>query len=192
MIRNDGELFEAIDLASEALQDIQNYLGPDCNWDNVKIKFPRGYLRTASHFRRRITFLEDKNIRDNLAYAYVQTDVYLWLLNRTDLSGIAKEMTIKSAIVLIASISETLAVAGTKVVIGKKHSFCARCDKMLEKEIISDGLCADLQWLWNARSAIHIYDINHRELEKYNMDDFNRAVLTSKQLEEDLAAWSMK
>ena len=187
MIRSDDELFEAIDLVDEALQDIHDYVGPDYDWDNVRIRFPRGYLRTAGEFRRRIAFIEDKNVRDNLAYALIQSDVYLWLLNRTDLFGVAREMTIKSAIILMASIIETLAVVGTKGHIGRKHSFCARCARMVDKGIISQKVSEDLQWLWGTRSAIHIYDLDHRELEKYSMRHFNRAVRASQRLEDALA-----
>ena len=117
-----------------------------------------------------------------MAYALIQSDVYRWLTNRTDIFGTAKEMVMKSGIALMGSICETMAIDGTKGIIGKNHSFCERCSRMVTKEIISEDLKDELHWLWKARSAIHIYEINHREHEKYKMNDYNRAIKATREL----------
>ncbi len=181
MISNDKELVKAVDIVNNRLQQIQDYLGED-NPDIGRIKLPKGYIRTVKHFRDRLIFISDENVRDNLAYALVQSDVYLWLINRTSLYGVAREMTIKSAITSAGSISETLTVTGTEGLIGKKHSFCERCNRMVDLKIISGRLRDQLHWLWEIRSGTHIYEIGYREYKKYKLSDYNRAVAASRGL----------
>ncbi len=174
MIADDNELKQAVAIVDEHIQQIQDYLGQTTHADG-KIRFPRNFIRTASHFRERLSFIKDANIRDNLAYALIQSDVYRWLTNRTDIFGTAKEMIIKSGIALMGSICETMAIDSTKGIIGRRHSFCDRCTRMVTKRMISEDVKNELHWLWDARAAIHIYEIDHREYEKYQMKDYNRA-----------------
>jgi hypothetical protein len=191
MISTDRELVNAVALVNDRLQQIQNYLG-DNNPDIGRVKIPKGYIRPVKHFKDRLHFVSDNSIKTNLAYALVQSDVYLWVINRMDLYGVAREMTLKFAIALIGSISETLAVAGTDGIIGKRHSFCKRCDRMVELQIISDQLRKNLQWLWEIRSGIHIYDIGHTEYKKYNLKDFNRAVKAGRKFMDSLEVFHEK
>jgi len=185
LITDNDELIEAVEIVDEHIQHIQDYLGQD-NHAAGKIRFPRKFIRTADHFRKELAFIKDDNIRDNLAYALIQSDVYRWLTNRTDLFGTAKEMVMKSGIALMGSICETMAIDGTKGIIGKKHSFCERCNRMVDKGFISENLKDELHWLWETRAAIHIYEINHREHEKYKMTDYNRAIKATRGLRDAL------
>jgi hypothetical protein len=175
MIADDNELKQAVAIVNKHIQQIQDYLGQVSHADG-KIRFPRNFIRTASHFRERLSFIKDKNIKDNLAYALIQSDVYRWLTDRTDIFGTAKEMIMKSEIALMASICETMAIDATKGVIGRRHSFFERCNRMVTKEMISEDLKDELHWLWDARAAIHIYEMDHREYEKYQMKDYTRAI----------------
>ena len=188
MITDDDELRDAVAIVNEHIQEVQNYLGQISHADG-KIRFPRGFIRTAAHFRKQLSFISDNNVRDNLAYALIQSDVYRWLTNRTDLFGTAKEMVMKSGVALMGSICETMAVVGTKGIIGKKHSFCERCNRMVDKEIISNDLRDELHWLWKTRAAIHIYEIDHREYEKYKMKDYNRAIKATRELRNALEVY---
>lgn len=191
MISNDKELVKAVGIVNDRIQQIQDYLGED-NPDIGKIRLPKGYIRTVKHFRDRLIYISDENVRNNLAYALVQSDVYLWLINRTSLYGVAKEMTIKYAITLVGSISETLAVTGTEGLIGKNHSFCERCNRMVNLKIISERLRDQLHWLWEIRSGIHIYDISYREYKKYKLSDYNRAVAANRGLRRALELFHSK
>ena len=185
MITKDDELRNAVAIVDEHIQEIQNYLGQNFHADG-KIRFPRNFIRTANHFRGHLSFISDDNIRDNLAYALIQLDVYRWLTNRTDIFGTAKEMVVKSGIALMGSICETMAVDGTKGIIGRKHSFCERCNRMVTKGMVSESLKDKLHWLWKTRAAIHIYEIDHREYEKYQMKDYNRAIKATRELRDAL------
>ncbi len=189
MIKNDEELASAVEIINDKFREIQNYLG-DSDHDLGKIKFPRRYVRTATYYRNRLPFINELHVRDNLAYALIQTDVYRWLTNRTDLFGVAREMIIKSGIALLGSVCETIAVVATRGIIGRKHSFCQRCTRMVVKNMISQEVCNELQWLWETRAAIHIYQVEDREYEKYSIADYNRAVKVTWALCDALDEWS--
>jgi hypothetical protein len=175
MIVDNNELKKAVAIVNEHIQQIQNYLGQGSN-ANGKIRFPRNFIRTALYFREQLPFIKDLNIKDNLAYALIQSDVYRWLTNRTDIFAIAKEMILKSGIALLASICETIIIVTTKGIIGMKQSFCERCNRMVTEGMISEDIKDELHWLWDARAAIHIYEINHGEYGKYQIKDYNRAI----------------
>lgn len=185
MIENDDQLRDALALVNEHIQAIQDYLGQRTHADG-KIRFPRGFLRTAGHFRSRLVFISDSNLKKNLSYALILSDVLRWLTNRTDLAGTAKEMVIKNAIILMGSICESIAIDGTKGIIGKKHSFCERTNRMVAKGIITSDLRNELHWLWAKRTGIHIYELDHQEYDTYGLTDYNKAVSATKSLRDAL------
>ncbi len=71
----------------------------------TKVRFPRGVLRTATYFRDRFWFIRSENLRRNIAYTLILSDVYRWVLNRTDLWGTPREMLIKGGVCLAGSLS---------------------------------------------------------------------------------------
>ena len=148
-IANDTELQAVADEVSFGLKEIQEYLG-DRNHSAGKVRFPRGYLRTAASARAQIWYIQDETIKRNLAYAHIQADVFRWLLNRTDISATAKEMVIKEIICLAAAIAETLTrtVALQEKVCGKKKGFNDRCDALKDRGAVSSNTCVELKWLW--------------------------------------------
>ena len=60
---------------------------------------------------------------------------------------------------------------------------------MVDKGIISEDLRDELHWLWEARSAIHIYEIDHTEHQKYKMSEYNRAIKATRELRNSLAEY---
>ena len=184
-IRNDAELGAVAAEVSRHLQDIQNYLGAEPG-PLGKFRFPRGFIRTADYFRARLPFILDRETRDNLAYSLILTDVYRWLTIRTDIFGTAREMVLKSAIVLAGSICETMAVKVTVPYIGRNARFKPRCTQMASRGQITQDLRNELHWLWDTRSAIHICDVDGREYERYNTSDYNRAILCVRALRDQL------
>lgn len=191
MITDDNELKQSVAIVNEHIQKIQDYLGQKSNPDG-KIRFPRNFIRTASYFRERLSFVRDKNIKDNLAYALIQSDILRWLIERTDIYSTAKEMVVKAWITLMGSICETMAIDYTEELIGKKHGFCERCNRMAARGIISDKLKIEMHWLWNTRTAIHIFEIDFREYEKYNIEDYNRSMLATRKLRDALSEHALK
>jgi len=185
LIANDDELRDAVALVNEHIQAIQDYLGQN-NHDDGKIRFPRGFLRTAPHFRRSLDFIDSDILKKNISYALILLDTFRWLINRTDIAGTANEMVIKNAIILMGSICESMAINGTRGIIGKKHSFCERANRMAAKGIISDDLRDRLHWLWDKRTGIHIYELSHQEYGAYDIADYNKAVTITKDLRDAL------
>lgn len=188
IISNDGELRDAKALVDEHIQEIQNYLGDSNNADG-KIRFPRGYLRPVGHFLPQLSFIDSATLKRNLAYALILSDVLRWVTNRTDLWGLPKEMVSKMGIVVMGSICEAMAVNGTRGVIGRRHSFCERANRMVAEGIITTALKDDLHWLWGKRSGVHLHDLTHREYGTYEVADYNRAVRTTQELRASLQVY---
>ena len=185
-IDNDEELVRVVVEVSENLQAIQDYLGQEPRADG-KIRFPRGFMRTAGYFRQKLLFMRDRSSRDNLTYAFILSDVYRWLTNRTDIYGTARDMVVKAGLVLAGSIAETIIIDYTTGVVGKKRGFCARADRMVSLGMISNHLAEELKWLWGMRRGIHIYEIKEREYKSYSLAQYNRAVSALHSLRQELA-----
>lgn len=190
MITNDAQLADAIDEVGGRLQEINDYLATNPTATG-RIRFPRGYLRTAAFFRSYLTFIADKNLVRNLSYAFMLYDVFKWILMRTDLSGTARDMVLKNAIVLIGSIAESLARGATAGIIGARHNYKERTQRMVERGIISENLKTELDWLWDMRGGIHIYVMENSEYDHYRMEHFERAKLAASNLRDALASYHL-
>jgi len=175
-IESKKDLDEAVARAGCDLQEIQDYDGRDFT-KSCKVRFPRGFLRTASYFRSRLAFVADVTLRENIGYALMLHDVQHWVLVRTDLAGVAKEMLIKDAIVLLGNIAETL----TKIPLTSKtaqgESYKKRTQRLKDSGIIATGLHVELDWLWDTRCNCHLFLVTMREYGHYTVADYNRAVL---------------
>jgi hypothetical protein len=175
-IENDEQLKETLERVGGDLQSIQDYVQRDFS-RACKIRFPRGFIRTAVYFRSRLAFVADATLRQNLSYALMLHDVQHWALIRTDLTGTAKEMLIKDAIVLLGNISETL----TKLPLSasaQRKSYKKRTKRLESLGIITPALHADLDWLWDTRCNCHFFLVTMREYGHYEVADYNRAVQT--------------
>ena len=148
-ISNDKELSEAVTKAGSLLQEIQDYCGR-VNRYNAKVRFPRGYLRTASSQRERLPFVKDSDLKSNLSYTIILSDTVLWLLTRTDIAATAKDMLIKLFIFLGGSLVESITKDYLKGICGK--SFKVRTQYLVGNNIIGDQLKEDLDWVWDTRN----------------------------------------
>lgn len=180
-IRNDDELREAVDEAGALIQKIQDYVGRDFSRP-AKVRFPRGYLRTAAASRRRVIFLTDPTLRSNIAYTIQLADVQHWILNRTDLSGMAKEMVIKLQMFLLGTIVESV----TKNYLHGRcgGNFCRRTQYLQDNDVIDAALKADIDWLWELRNNMHLFQLDNIEWSStdYTVANHNRAVRAFRRL----------
>jgi hypothetical protein len=180
-IRNDAELAAAVEEAGALLQSIQDYVGRDFTRP-AKVRFPRGYIRTAEEGRRRLAFLEDQRLRSNIAYTMQLADVQHWLMMRTDLSGMAKEMVIKLQIFLLGTIVESV----TKVFLRGRcgGNFTRRAAYLHEQGIVSEALSQDIVWLWDMRNRMHLFQLEEIEwlANEYTVANHNKAVRTFREL----------
>lgn len=183
MIKSDEDVPKIVSEINERMQALHDYLG-ERNIEEAKIKFPRGYIRTCASHRRKYSFLECHTLKSNIAYAKLTSDIYRWLLNRTDISITAKEMIIKQGIALVGSVAETV----VKEVLkgqpggGRKQNFKKKVEKLVEDNVITNELKEELDWLWDTRNNVHIMLLTEREYQKYEMKHYNRAIKAMKNL----------
>jgi len=175
MIKNDKELLQAATEVGEKIQAIHDYLG-DRNHPNGIIRFPRGYLRTCVEHRNKYLFIADRILISNIAYTLLQTDLFRWLLNRTDITGQAKEMLIKKEISAIGSIVESVTKCYLKGRRGGGQNYKYRSQALVDKNVISEKLKKDLDWVWDVRNGEHLMLLKQRDWQIYKMSDCNRAI----------------
>ena len=174
-IQSDRDLDEALERVGGGIQQIQDYVGRDFSRP-CRMRFPRGYIRTANHFRNSLDFVADETLRHNLSYALLLYDVQHWILVRTDLSGVAKEMLIKDAIVLLGNIAETLTKLPLSTSAAKK-SYKKRTERLRSMGIIEPALQDDLDWLWDTRNNCHYFLVTMREYAHYTAQDYTTELL---------------
>ena len=174
-IDNDQELGEAVARAGALLQEIQRYAQRDFS-KPARVRFPRGFLRTAFEARSRLAFLSNSHLKSNISYTMLLSDVQHWLLVRTDIAGTAKEMLIKLQIFLLGSIIESITKAHLKGKCG--GNFGRRTDYLRDTEVISSTLQSELDWLWGIRNRMHLFQLDDSEWlsTDYTIANHNRAV----------------
>lgn len=183
MIESDEDIPRVVGEINERIQALHDYLG-DRNVESAKVRFPRGYIRSCASHRDKYSFLPCHTLKSNIAYAKLTSDIYRWLLNRTDLSITAKEMIIKQGIALVASVAETV----VKEVLkgqpggGRKQNFKKRVQTLFDNGVISKKLQDELDWLWDIRNNVHIMLLSEREYQKYELKDYNRAIIAMRNL----------
>lgn len=178
-INNLNDLSRAAEEAGVLLQKIQNYCEEnDLNWiecSEAKVRFPRGFIRTAGLQRNRLTFVADISLRSNLAYTLILSDVVLWLQLRTDLWGTPKEMLTKLYVFLIGSLCESITKEYLEGVCG--HGYKKRNEFLVTQGIISEELKIELDWLWDTRNKMHLFQLESPEYENdYNHDCHMRCI----------------
>jgi hypothetical protein len=174
-ISSDAELEDAVAKVNALIKGIHDYAGRrfDNRW---KIKFPRGYVRTAIEQRARLPFLKDGPFKDNIAYTLILGDTTHWLLVRTDVSGTIKEQLIKLHMFLLGSLVESITKVYLKGRCGK--NFKGRTQFLAENSIVSSAAKDDLDWLWDMRNNMHLFLVQDSEYASpdYTTQNYNRAV----------------
>ena len=184
-IDSEEDLRAASEEAGRLLQMIQDYCAVNerthAEVGGAKVRFPRGFIRTAALQRTRLRFIRDSSLRGNLAYTLILSDTVLWLSLRTDIWGIPLEMLTKLYTFLIGTLCESI----TKSYLSGRcgQNFKRRNTWMYENDIIDENLKEDLDWLWDTRNNMHLFQLEELEYENsYNIQCHNRAVLTFRRL----------
>ena len=172
------------------LQQLEDRLKLDGD-QKCKVRFPRGFIRTAAHFRSRWWFIRDAALKRNVAYSLILSDVYRWLLNRTDLFGTPREMIIKEGVCLIGTLAESITKDAMRKHCPKQTSFKKRMAKMTDLAIIDAGLQARLDALWDLRNREHLYLLDEREFGKYELKHYNDAIRTLQALRDAIESWAI-
>lgn len=174
-INNDADLQKAIEKANGLIQEIHDYAGRDFS-KTWKLRFPRGYVRTATEQRARTPFLPNGSLKDNIAYTLMLSDTTHWLLVRTDVAGTIKEQLIKMHLFLLGSLCESITKTYLKGRCGKNYK--ERTNFLLASGEIDQTLKDDLDWLWDMRNNMHLFLVSEREFNcpDYTIANHNRAV----------------
>lgn len=171
--------------AGRLLQLIQDYCAVNeltrSEYPAAKVRFPRGYIRTATLQRNRLRFIKDSSLRGNLAYTLILSDTVLWLSLRTDIWGIPLEMLTKLYAFLIGTLCESITKSYCSGRCGQ--NFKRRNAWMLEHGVIDENLQKDLDWLWDIRNNMHLFQLEKLEFENsYDIACHRRAVQTFRRL----------
>ena len=151
------------------LQQIQDYCGRTYK-ASAKVRFPRGFLRTAIEQRGRLKFIDDNNLQSNLAYCLILSDTIHWLLTRTDIAAIAKEMLIKLHIFIGGILIESITANYLKSVRTPKKTYKMRTQSLVDLGVIDTSLKDDLNWIWDTRNNMHLFGLTEREyINEYNI-----------------------
>jgi len=185
-INSEQELEKTISQVGKLLQEIQDYVGRDFT-KTCRIRFPRGYIRTASQHRKKLPFVKKKSLQSNLAYTMLLSDVLDWLLVRTDITGTAEEIVIKTQLFLLGTLVESITNAHLKGKCGK--NYVGRIEYLEKTGVITSELRSDLEWLWKMRNRMHLFQINGSEyyLQDYTAESHNRAGKAFQKLLESLS-----
>ena len=173
--------------ADEALQTIQDYFGRK-NDPAGRVRFPRGFIRTAGTHRGTLPRLGTEAQRRNVAYTLMMTDVLRWLAVRTDLSGTALSMVVKEGVSLLGGICEWMTKEGTRGH-ASRRPYTQRTEKLVELRVISGDLKEELDWVWDVRCNAHVHEVTDLEHEKYTRADYNRALKAYSGLRDALKAY---
>ena len=188
MIRNNRELAATVARVDSDLQDIQDYMVANPK-ANGRVRFPRGFIHTASYYRRDLWFLDEAH-RRNISYSLQSLDILKWIANRTDLSGPAKMLLNRSGVVIIGSITEDVAVFGTDDYIGRSSRFRRRLERMRDEfGMINNTQVGELEELWDRRNSIHIGAVATAHIDLYNVRDVNKSFRVMKELIKSLDKW---
>ena len=162
-------LSEVVEQINAGLSVLQTHYGRE-KVDAARIKFPRGFIRSASSLRQAFPNVGTEVQRRNAALALMTLDILRWLIIRTDLQGAARSMIVKQALFQLASVCEWLTAS---VIEGNK--FKTRNARLVAQGRISAELKNELDWLWDRRNDAHFLLVGEWEHERYTVDDVNRA-----------------
>jgi hypothetical protein len=176
-IAHDQGLREAVASASTLVQDIQNYCGRALR-DESKISFPRGLIGTADSYRARCPGYLDAGTASSCAYGFMHLDVMWWLVSRTDLASVGRQMALKSGIVSLGTILEAmLMVPGlpkNKWLSAKSSAGVRkRIDEAVKRGWISADEGTALKDLWENRNNVHLHLLPGSEHDIYKVEHIN-------------------
>ena len=170
----DEEIERLVSTAGAALRELQNEFGRE-NIPAARVRFPRGYLDTADKIRRTLPRIGREVQRRNATYALINLDVLRWLVIRTDISGAALSMLVKNGICILGNLCDWMTKEANRGHASNRY-YKSRTRNLVRREIISEDLKINLDWVWNIRCEEHLHEIYTLEHDKYSRIDMNRAV----------------
>jgi hypothetical protein len=178
---SDRDLEVLATRANEAIQAIQDATGRE-ERSAAKLRFPRGFLVEVGRWRTHLRFVRRNSVRNNVAYTLMLNDMYVWLIRRTDLAGLARDMVVKASLAALGSIAEALLIDHFAGRMGERQRFTSRTRQLVEDGTATSAQKEDLDWLWDMRCRQHLYELTSAEFDFYRVDDQRRASRTVREL----------
>lgn len=178
---SSSDLAELVNKAGEGIQGIQDALGRTDN-DAARVRFPRGYLITIARWRKELRFVRAESTRSNLSYTLMLDDVYTWILRRTDLAGLPRDMLIKASLAALGSVAEAILSDHFRGSMGKRRKFTSRTTALVVAGAVSSEQKDDLDWLWDMRCRQHLDELRGSEFDFYREADHRRGRKTVREL----------
>lgn len=177
-IANDEELKKAADQTSRLLREIQIYCRETQRAiefvPEAQVAFPRGFIHTADHHRESLRFLNNQDLKSNVAYQLMVSEAIQWLTIRTDITGTVEEMLYKLLLAQIGTVIESVTKNYLHGICGK--GFNARLTHLVDHKVITNELKDELAWVWEMRNRTHLFLLKETEYENdYNADSYQRA-----------------
>ncbi|WP_148309090.1 hypothetical protein [Sphingopyxis fribergensis] len=190
MIENDEQLKVAVSQASSLVQEISDYVKANPRQDFYgRIRFPRGFIKTAPEIRRNLRFIENETLKRNVSYALMTHEVLRWNVFHTDLAGQAQEMLIKEAVCLLGNVCESITIFPAEHGLGRGSGFKKRTERLRAMDVIDDRCLRLLEWLWGKRNQEHLYDVPFLEWNHYEKKDWYKSVRAFRSLRDGLNEW---
>jgi len=178
VLRELNKLAESISYKLQRMEDL-------ISKNNIKeeeiplFRFPRKVIREAHKYKEEIKFIDDEIIKSNIAYTWMVTDVYRWLITRTDIDFAAKSLLIKQWIIATASIIEAIVTYIASQITKREIKSVNTAVKILfQSNIIKEEDMKALKDIWGQRNKIHIGNIKEKEYAKYSENDYLKAIQT--------------
>jgi hypothetical protein len=182
VVLDEVDFKKAIDEINIRIQAIDEYLGTD---DVTKLseqfvmRLPKKYIRTASHFKEKLAFIDNEVLRKNISYHFQLSDLNSFMLNRMHVWGVVRNLVVKFQVVNMGAIAEAILVSVTPKKCKTKN---LRIAFLIEGNHISEELKSEIDWLWSIRNGVHIHEINQSEIGAYTDEMFDRSMSAVKGL----------
>ena len=147
VVLDEVDFKKAIDEINIRIQAIDEYLGTD---DVTKLseqfvmRLPKKYIRTASHFKEKLAFIDNEVLRKNISYHFQLSDLNSYMLNRMHVWGVVRNLVVKFQVVNMGAIAEAILVSVTPKKCKTKN---LRIAFLIEGNHISEELKSEIDWL---------------------------------------------
>jgi len=175
-IKNDIDLKDRILIGSEMIQLVNDFLGGEdpviYDKRDFKFRLPRGYIRHINTIKDGLHFISEDVFKSNLAYTLQLTDLFTWILNRTDISLSLQSLLYKYSVVVYGNIADDL-IKGYHKQLGFKGQ--GKLDKLITEGIIPARRKKRLKKLSDLRNNVHLLKLTEKEYAMYDGNIYNYA-----------------
>jgi len=143
----------------------------------TSIRFPWGIIHTTNEYRKFFPFIKDDILKTNVAYTLQLTDVFKWIIRWFNLKGVAKEMLIKTGVIIFTCIQEAITYDFVYNYVSEQvnKKYKKNLDKLLKFEIITQDQFDVFDKCRCMRDDIHLHRLVQPEIGKYTLIDYNFA-----------------